>query len=169
MTEQEILEQIEDPEEEEFADVAPSEGTDAGSTDRAEVNYKVGTARKARYQLTQKVKDDLMNMVCNEMGDLQLALNTMKQSDPKGYATTMAQLLKFVAPTLASQTLEVEGDTNITIEHKLNMLMNPQSYVGDPVPGQALINSERAIARYHEKKNEVPEPVEPQKYFMKHK
>lgn len=164
----EDFEDIEKEETEAFADVAPTEG-EVHTTPSHDGSYKVGATRAARYRLMQKVKDDLMDMVCDEMDSLKSVLGELKTTDPKGYASTMAALLKFVAPTLASQTLEVEGDTNITIEHKLNMLMQPQTYSAEPTPGASLERHEYMKEWTERRKNAPQEEPEPQTFFLKRK
>lgn len=80
-----------------------------------------------KHKVSLRVQNSVLNMVANEVESdrFQSGLRELRIDDPKGYYQVLAALMKFCAPTLQSQSLEISSkDENKTIDDMLNELMN---------------------------------------------
>lgn len=125
--------------EEDFMDVAPKKG-EIDPEFEPEIQEEIkrdsrnrfidrpnsaGAKLGERQKLSASTKDELLKIIRDEIPYLKESLVQLRTEDPKGHAQILATLAKFVSPTLQSVQAELEGRTNLTIEHRLIGMMNP--------------------------------------------
>lgn len=92
-----------------------------GRVQKGRLGKLTGTRGEGK-MVAYKTKDKLLSIINENMEDYKIVLDVLKREDPRAYVAAMTQLTKYIAPTLASVTAEVNAEARITIEDKLKDL-----------------------------------------------
>lgn len=78
-------------------------------------------------RLSISTKDKLMDIISSNMDDFAEILSDCKKENPTKFLDIMKDMTKYIAPTLAAVTAEVNAEANITIEEQLKRLSQPRT------------------------------------------
>lgn len=82
--------------------------------------------------LSVSIKNDLLSLIKDNMPKLKRSMEAMlEEGDFKGYAATMASLMKYGAPTLQSVNVDMEESAQDSITKKLANLIKGGSITED--------------------------------------
>ncbi len=82
--------------------------------------------------LSVSIKNDLLSLIKDNMPQLKRSMQAMlDEGDYKGYAATMASLMKYGAPTLQSVNVDMEESAQDSITKKLANLIKGGSITED--------------------------------------
>lgn len=82
--------------------------------------------------LSVSIKNDLLSLIKDNMPQLKRSMQAMlDEGDFKGYAATMASLMKYGAPTLQSVNVDMEESAQDSITKKLANLIKGGSITED--------------------------------------
>lgn len=82
--------------------------------------------------LSVSIKNDLLSLIKDNMPQLRRSMQEMlDEGDYKGYAATMASLMKYGAPTLQSVNVDMEESAQDSITKKLANLIKGGSITED--------------------------------------
>lgn len=82
--------------------------------------------------LSVSIKNDLLTLIKDNMPQLKRSMQAMlDEGDYKGYAATMASLMKYGAPTLQSVNVDMEESAQDSITKKLANLIKGGSITED--------------------------------------